>query len=115
MSEKDEIARLTKELSELKAQLALRSSAQAPAQVNFYSAIGSIPEYKIDQDWDTYQERFGEYFKANQLPEDRKVSVLITLIGEEAYKTLKNLCTPTAPAEKTYKELCDILSKQFSP
>ncbi|XP_046742894.1 uncharacterized protein LOC124409358 [Diprion similis] len=87
-----------------------------PSQnVSFFSTTGSLSEFQIGEDWDLYQERLGQYFVANNVADERRVAVLITLVGQEAYKILKDLCDPVLPAAKTYKELCDILKIQFAP
>ncbi|XP_046742528.1 uncharacterized protein K02A2.6-like [Diprion similis] len=89
--------------------------AVSTPSVSFFSTIGSLSEFSIGEDWELYEERLNQYFVANSVPEDRKVAVLITLIGQEAYKVLKNLCDPCLPSTKPYSELCDILNKQFAP
>ncbi|XP_039311136.1 uncharacterized protein LOC105203193 [Solenopsis invicta] len=83
--------------------------------ITFLSTIGALSEFNIGEDWNLYQERLGQYFVANQVSQERKVAVLITLVGQEAYKILKDLCDPTLPECKSYEELCEILKKQFAP
>ncbi|XP_031784109.1 uncharacterized protein K02A2.6-like [Nasonia vitripennis] len=83
--------------------------------VNFAGNIGRLEEFKINSDWNIYHERLEQYFNANFVDDARKVSVLITAIGPEVYKILRNLCDPQLPHDKPYTELCEILSKQFSP
>ena len=47
--------------------------------------------------------------------QERKVAVLIILVGQEAYKILKDLCDPVLPESRSYEELCEILKKEFAP
>lgn len=68
--------------------------------INFFSTIGSLAEFKIGDDWDLYQERLVQYFVANQVALERRVAVLITLIGQDAYTILKDLCDPVLPEAK---------------
>ncbi|XP_049272464.1 uncharacterized protein LOC125758846 [Rhipicephalus sanguineus] len=68
-----------------------------------------------DEDFDSYAERFEHYVRATQVSEDLKVSVFVTAIGKQAYRTLKNLLAPTKPEEKTYAELLQILKGYYSP
>ncbi|XP_051160432.1 uncharacterized protein K02A2.6-like [Leptopilina boulardi] len=83
--------------------------------VTFVSTIGAMSEFKIGEDWDIYQDRLTQYFIANSVTQpERKVAVLVTLIGQDAYKSLKDLCDPALPSSKTYEELCVILKGQFS-
>ncbi|CAI6374230.1 unnamed protein product [Macrosiphum euphorbiae] len=77
--------------------------------------IGSLAEFQMDGDWSIYQERMEQFFLVNTIPEERKVPLLITCIGEKTYKTLKDLCDPLMLSERPYKELCTILNRQFSP
>lgn len=41
--------------------------------------------------------------------------MLFTTIGEEAYKTLRDLCDPVLPKDKSYEQLCECLKRPFSP
>lgn len=55
---------------------------QNESQVNIVrGTICSLHEYKLGSDWWTYQERLGQYFLANYIPDDRQVAVLLTLIN----------------------------------
>ncbi|XP_063900178.1 uncharacterized protein K02A2.6-like [Zophobas morio] len=88
--------------------------------------IGSIDSFdpKVDN-WTLYQEQLEEFFNVNgivdtpategQTESKKRVPALLSLIGKETYKTLRDLCTPALPKDKTYEELCTLLKKQFSP
>ncbi|XP_039314523.1 uncharacterized protein K02A2.6-like [Solenopsis invicta] len=88
---------------------------EAMPNITFLSTIGALSEFNIGEDWNLYQERLGQYFVANQVSQERKVAVLITLVGQEAYKILKDLCDSTLLECESYEELCEILKKQFAP
>ncbi|KAJ8909890.1 hypothetical protein NQ315_008913 [Exocentrus adspersus] len=75
--------------------------------------LASLRTYNIGDDWEIFAERLEQYLKANKVEEERKVSVLITSISEEAYKTLKNLCDPVKPYEKSYADIVKLLDNQF--
>lgn len=77
--------------------------------------IGTLSEYKIDGDWTVYQERMEQYFLTNMIPEDHKVPLLITCVGEPAYKMIKDLCDPVLLSQSTYEKLCSILTRPFAP
>lgn len=83
-------------------------------QVQMYGTMGMLSEFRIDGDWNVYQERMEQFFLANGIPEERKVPLLITCRGEQAYKMLKDLCDPIKPAESTYEQLCTVLTRQFA-
>ncbi|XP_003241242.1 uncharacterized protein K02A2.6-like [Acyrthosiphon pisum] len=82
---------------------------------NMCVGIGTVPEYHIGDDWQSYSERLDQFFIANFVEEDRKVAVLITVIGASAYATLREICDPILSNAVKYDKLCDILSKQFAP
>lgn len=67
--------------------------------------IGSIEHF--NPDITTYMERLEQLFVCNIVEENMKVSMLLTLIGNEAYSTLKDILTPDLPSSKSY----DILKK----
>lgn len=59
--------------------------ASTSASVNVYGTIGTLAEFKKDGDWVLYEERMNQFFLANMIPEERKVPLLITCIGEKTY------------------------------
>ncbi|XP_058458648.1 uncharacterized protein LOC131435120 [Malaya genurostris] len=78
--------------------------------------IGSISEFNSTfDDWDVYYERLEQYFEVNDVPEEKRSAFLISVIGANAYKSLRDLCHPTPPKEKSFLSLCELLRKQFSP
>nr|CAI5817406.1 unnamed protein product [Callosobruchus analis] len=67
---------------------------------------GSIESFNPkDNDITSYLERLEQLFICNNVAEEKKVAMLLTLIGGEAYCILKDLLAPTLPSEKTYAEL----------
>jgi len=88
--------------------------ATAVNEVHMYGTIGVLSEFKPEDDWTVYQERMEQYFLANMIPEERKVPLLITCMGEKAYIMLKDLCDPVPPAQCTYAQLCTLLTRQFA-
>lgn len=78
-------------------------------------AVSSLAEFQIGDDWELYSERLDQFFIANNVPDTRWVAVLITKIGAEAYRTLRDLCDSVKPSTKSFYELCSMLKEQFSP
>lgn len=78
--------------------------------------IGSIPEFNgsVD-DWNVYHERLEQFFEVNDIPEEKQVALLISVIGGDSYKTLRDLCNPVLPKNKTFEELSELLRKQYTP
>ena len=78
--------------------------------------VGSIPNFFIHSDtWDTYAEILEQFFIVNNIEDEKKSAFLISCIGAETYKTLRDLCHPFLPKDKTFEELAELLRKQFSP
>lgn len=74
-------------------------------------------EFNGDQDeWIIYKERLEQNFVANKVEDEKvKVATLLSVIGVQAYKLLRNLCHPNLPATKKFDELTALLEKQFTP
>ena len=99
-------------------QLGFQHWPTAPPNLNLqYSgiSIGSLQEFQEGQNWLIYKERLEQYFIANRIDEARKAATLLTLIGEPVYKTLRDLCDPILPSQKSFPDLYEILKKQYSP
>ncbi|CAH0559587.1 unnamed protein product [Brassicogethes aeneus] len=78
--------------------------------------IGKIDEFNTHDDIVIYQEKLEQYFTANKITEPKiKVATLLSLVGTNTYKLLRDLCFPEKPAEKTYEHLTQLLVKQYSP
>lgn len=78
--------------------------------------VGTIPTFNqgID-DWKTYSEILDQFFIVNNVEDDKKSAFLISCIGSDTYKTLRDLCHPVLPKDKKFDDLSEILRKQFSP
>uniref|UniRef100_A0A1Q3FZN6 Retrotransposon gag domain-containing protein n=1 Tax=Culex tarsalis TaxID=7177 RepID=A0A1Q3FZN6_CULTA len=83
--------------------------------MNHHQMIGSIAEFNGEfDDWDVYYERLEQYFEVNDVPDAKRSAFLISVIGSDAYKSLRDLCHPVVPKDKPFEELCELLRKQFS-
>ena len=78
--------------------------------------IGSIePFNENSEDFPTYQSRVELYFKANDIEEEKKASVFLTLVGAKIFTLTKNLLSPIEPASATYQQITDALTVHFKP
>ena len=68
-----------------------------------------------NDDWSLYTERLGQFFVANKITDDKKVAVLLTVVGTRAYELLHSLLVPTVPSEKSYDELVKALQEHLNP
>ena len=65
-------------------------------------------------DWEVYAERLYQHFTANSIKDENiKVAVLLSSIGQNTYKLIRDLCFPDLPKTKKYNELCEILKSQY--
>ncbi|XP_053688481.1 uncharacterized protein LOC128737800 [Sabethes cyaneus] len=84
--------------------------------MNRSQMIGTISEFNSSaDDWDVYYERLEQFFDVNDVPDAKRSAFLISVIGADAYKSLRDLCHPAAPRDKSFADLCELLRKQFSP
>ncbi|UYV79773.1 K02A2.6-like [Cordylochernes scorpioides] len=67
------------------------------------------------KDLNCYLEQLEECFKLNKTLEADKVSVLLTSIDVNVYKTLRDLLVPRRPSDLKYKDLVDVLTNHLYP
>jgi len=78
--------------------------------------LGSIGQFNAETgDWTLYQEQLDQFLEINKIKAELRKAALISNIGQDTYKLLRNLCIPALPGEKSYDELCAVLTKHFSP
>ena len=80
------------------------------------ATIGSIQEFDPDIEAITaYLERVQLFMTANAVKDDKKVAVLLSIIGSKAYGLLRNLLEPARPSEKSYDDLVAVLKEHYEP
>ena len=79
------------------------------------AAIGRVDPFEDGDDWASYYDRLLMFFIANDIPAEKHVPALLSLIGTRCYALLKGLTTPDNPSSKTFKELTDLLEAHFTP
>ncbi|XP_028329886.1 uncharacterized protein LOC114480190 [Gouania willdenowi] len=67
------------------------------------------------EDWTIYVERFEQYCLANDIRDERKVAVLLSLMGAKTYNLLRSLTAPDKPADKTIGEITETLKNHLNP
>ena len=92
--------------------------------------LGSVGEFDPSSETFTaYFERLEQFFEDNSIghyPADataaviqaanrKKVAVMISVIGKNTYGTLRDLCNPENPKDKTFDALRDLLRRHFKP
>ena len=77
--------------------------------------IGTLSEYDVNSDWDMYAEQLEALYSANEVPEDKKVPILLASIGQVGYKLLRDLCAPDLPKTKSYEQLVTLMGEHQKP
>lgn len=94
-----------------KKKIATRNAPVAKSLVG----VETAPEYVFENDWNLYAERLDQFFIANYIEEERKFSILITVIVTKTYAVLRESYDPVLPNNLKYDLLCQLLKGQFSP
>ncbi|XP_026142558.1 uncharacterized protein K02A2.6-like [Carassius auratus] len=80
------------------------------------AAIGHMEAFNESvEPWTTYIERFEHFIEANSIEAEKKVPVLLSVIGGKTYGLLRSLIAPEKPGEKSFKHITDTLQQHFSP
>lgn len=78
--------------------------------------FGQIGEFNPESEKvSTYLERVQLYIDANGVEDDKKVAVLLTVVGSKCYGLLESLLAPAKPKDKTYDELVTALKGHYEP
>ena len=79
--------------------------------------FGHIGAFDHDQeDWKSYSERLGHYLSANKIDDAiQKRDVLLSTCGPTTYTLVRNLATPSPPAEPSYEQLIQLLQDHYNP
>ena len=77
---------------------------------------GKVEHFQIGKDWESYEERLQQQFKADEITDAyKKVAVFLTAIVSHLCKLLCNLTSPSKPAERSYDKPTTILKQHLVP
>ena len=77
---------------------------------------GQLHEFDAENETATaYLQRVELYFDANDVVDEKKVPVLLSIIGAKTYGLLRSLVVPKALKEKTFAEIKTLLKNHFEP
>ena len=80
------------------------------------STIGQMQEFELEKEKvSTYLERLQMFIVANNIADDKKVPVLLSVVGGKTYALLNSLLAPEKPKDKTFDQLVDVLKNHFEP
>lgn len=78
--------------------------------------VGKVDEFdSSSEDWEAYIERVELYCDANDVDEEKKSSVLLSVMGAKTYNLLRNLVSPHKPSSKTFDDIVAILKNHLNP
>lgn len=67
------------------------------------------------EEWQLYREQLEQFFVTSKVTDDMKKAVLINHLSSKTYKLLRDLCTPDQPKDKSFADLCKMLTTHFTP
>ena len=78
---------------------------------------GHISEFKPSEGTiNDYLDRLDFYLEANEVTEvSKKRAILLTVVGPQQFRLLKDLTAPEKPADKSYDALCMLLKQHHEP
>ena len=80
------------------------------------ATYGTIKEFEAENEKiSSYLERVELYFAANEIANEKKVAILLSVIGAKTYGLIRDLLAPTNPKEKSFDQLAEVLKKHFEP
>ena len=79
-------------------------------------SIGAMGEFNPDnEEFEVYIERLKLFLAANSVHNNKKVAVMLTLLGSHVYSVLRDLCSPESPCDKNFDDLIEVLSNHYAP
>lgn len=81
------------------------------------ATYGKIGEYDPEaDDWQQYEERLAFYFAANKITDaGQKRAIFLSACGGKTYATLRDLCQPGKPGDKSLTDLLKLLTDHYAP
>ena len=80
------------------------------------AVYGEIEPFDVkDGDFEEYKERLDQYFVANDVVDEKKCAVFISVVGKDAYGVIRSLVAPAKPSEKTYTQITTAFANHIKP
>ena len=78
---------------------------------------GSLGEFDlVNGDWKSYIERAQQYLTANDITDaGKKRAVLLSSCGDATYRRIKDVLSPTEPADASFKTIVDKMTAHLQP
>lgn len=86
------------------------------ARNNCIGQVGHMPELRLKEDnLNAWIERFELFVALNEINVHKKQLMFLTLLGNDGYSLIRDLCTPTNPKDKKYDDLKQLLIDYMNP
>ena len=80
------------------------------------TSFGRIDEFRPEnKSIEAYLERIELYFNANEVDDNKKSPIFLSIIGGKTYSVLRDLLAPVKLREKSFSALASELTKHFQP
>lgn len=67
------------------------------------------------EDWETYIERLELYLEVKEVKAEKRTAHLLTKVGMETYKLIRELCAPVKPKDKKFKDIVELIKNHYNP
>ena len=68
-----------------------------------------------NESWSHYLEKLGCYFVANDVGDDKKSSILLSICGHQTFKLIRSLLKAQALETKSYSDLVKMVTDYYDP
>ena len=76
-----------------------------------HGSLGSFPSNT--ETWSSYAERLRFCFTANDIKDEKKKAIVLTVCGAKRFQLLRSLVQPSALADKSIAELTKLLQNHY--
>ncbi|CAB3252386.1 unnamed protein product [Arctia plantaginis] len=78
--------------------------------------IGKLEPFDVNsKQWPAYIRRVKQYILLNEIKDELRVPLLITVVSEHTYSLMCDLCAPKNPKEKSFDELIKAVLEYLEP
>ena len=78
------------------------------------TALGRMESFDPKREtWSFWHERLEFYYEANEVPEEKKKALLVTLLGPDQYRLLATQIAPRKVAQLKYQECIDVMKERY--
>ena len=78
---------------------------------------GTLGEFDLSKgNWKSYVERAKLYFAANDVADnDKQRAIFLSACGDATYRRIKDVLTPEAPGETSFKTIIEKMTQHLQP